>query len=162
MPCHAGIPVKPPSGRARSRRDRGGMSQADQLTQVLQNAQSPDAALRTAAEAQLKGLESSNFALFVTLLAGELANEAKPEQTRRLAGLVLKNAVFSDDEKRAAERAAAWAAVDEASKGQVRAHLLNTLNSPVRALLVKLGVGACVGVVWLLRELTRVLAAQHR
>lgn len=108
------------------------MSQADQLTQVLQNAQSADAGLRTAAEAQLKGLEASNFALFCVLLAGELGNEAKPEQTRRLAGLVLKNAVFSDDEKRAQERAAAWAAVDEHSKHQVRAHLLATLNSPVR------------------------------
>ena len=108
------------------------MSEADALTAVLQNAQSADAAARTQAEAQLKGLEASNFALFVVLLAGELANEGKPEQTRRLSGLVLKNAVFSDDEKRAAERAAAWAGVDTGSKQTVRAHLLSALNSPVR------------------------------
>ena len=107
------------------------MSQADQLTQVLQNAQNPDAALRTAAEAQLKTLEASNFALFVVLLAGELANEAKPETTRRLAGLVLKNAVFSDDERRAAERAQAWAGVDDSSKHQVTSNLLVALNSQV-------------------------------
>ena len=112
------------------------MSEADALTAVLQNAQSSDAAARTQAEAQLKGLEASNFALFVVLLSGELANEGKPEQTRRLSGLVLKNAVFSDDEKRAAERAAAWAAVDASSKQQVRANLLSALNSPVRALAV--------------------------
>lgn len=112
------------------------MSEADALTAVLQNAQSADAGARTQAEAQLKGLEASNFALFVVLLSGELANEGKPEQTRRLSGLVLKNAVFSDDEKRAAERAAAWAAVDASSKQQVRANLLSALNSPVRALAV--------------------------
>jgi|APGre2960657444_1045066.scaffolds.fasta_scaffold00364_4 importin subunit beta-1 len=105
---------------------------SEQLTAVLTSAQSADAATRKAAEEQLLAFEAQNFDAFMGLLASELGNEAKPPATRRLAGLMLKNAVFSDDCVRAAEKSAKWAAVAEGAKAQIRACLLSTLNSEVR------------------------------
>ena len=102
------------------------------LTAVLTAAQSPDAAAQKSAEQQLDAQAASNFPLFLGLLATELANEAKPEGCRRLAGILLKNAVYSDNEARAGEKAALWAAVDPGAKTQIRTALLATLGSPVR------------------------------
>ena len=103
------------------------------LTAVLTAAQSPDAAAQKQAEQQLDAQAAANFPLFLGLLATELASEAKPEGCRRLAGILLKNAVYSDNEQRAVEKAALWAAVDPSAKTQIRAALLATLGSPVRA-----------------------------
>jgi importin subunit beta-1 len=103
------------------------------ITAVLQAAQAPDAATRQQAEAQLQSLEAANFPSFLMMLVGELAAEAKPALTRKLAGLIMKNAVFSQDGARRAEKAAKWAAVDAVSKAQIRAGLLATLASQARA-----------------------------
>jgi importin subunit beta-1 len=102
------------------------------LTAVLQAAQSSDPAHRANAEETIKQQGNNNFAPFLVLLSAELSNESKPTETRVLAGILLKNAVYSDDEARAAERAAKWAAVDAASKSAIRAALLATLSSAVR------------------------------
>jgi len=102
------------------------------LTAVLTAAQSGDAARQKAAEETLNTQGSSNYAPFLVLLAAELANESKPADIRQLAGILLKNAVYSSDEGRAAEKAAKWAAVDAGCKASIRAARLATLNSPVR------------------------------
>lgn len=74
----------------------------DNLTQALQAAQSPDAALRNQAEQQLKQLEEQNAAAFLSALASELANSQKPADARQIAGLILKNALgATDDTKKA-------------------------------------------------------------
>ena len=102
------------------------------LTPILSAAQGADAAARQAAGQQLAALEAQNFGGFMALLVQELASEAKPAVTRQLAGLIMKNAVYSDDAARCEEKAGKWEAVDPSSKAQIRATLLATLASPVR------------------------------
>jgi hypothetical protein len=102
------------------------------LTSVLNAAQGADAVARQAAGQQLAALEAQNFGGFMGLLVQELASESKPAVTRQLAGLIMKNAVFSDDAARFDEKAAKWQAVDPGTKAQIRATLLATLGSPVR------------------------------
>lgn len=104
----------------------------DQLTLCLQHAQSSNPVERKAAEEQLAGLKAAGAATFLVQLAAHIANEAKPADTRRLAGLLLKNAVSAEEEGRRAERAAFWRACDPAAQASVRAALLTTLCSPVR------------------------------
>ena len=59
------------------------------ITAILTATQSADAGARQAAEEQLKNAQESNLAGFLTGLASELANEQKPPEVRRLAGLIL-------------------------------------------------------------------------
>lgn len=70
------------------------------ITAVLQAAQAQDATLRTQAEAQLKAFQEQNYPTFLYSLAVELANNDKPGDSRRLAGLILKNALDAKDEAR--------------------------------------------------------------
>ena len=74
------------------------------LTSVLQSAQSPDATLRGQAEQHLQQLRENNHAQFVASLTEELCEESKPIDTRRLAGLILKNELDARDEARKVRR----------------------------------------------------------
>ena len=69
------------------------------ITAVLSATTSPDAATREAAEAQLKQAQEQNLGAFLQSLANEVATEAKPLDSRRLAGLILKNALDARDER---------------------------------------------------------------
>ena len=70
------------------------------ITSVLQSAQSPDATLRGQAEQHLQQLRENNHVQFVASLTEELCEESKPVDTRRLAGLILKNELDARDEAR--------------------------------------------------------------
>lgn len=70
------------------------------LTALLQAAQSPDHNIRTQAEAQLKQLQEGQYPSLLLSLSAELANNEKPTDTRRLAGLILKNALDAKEEAR--------------------------------------------------------------
>jgi importin subunit beta-1 len=70
------------------------------ITQLLQAAQSPDPSVRGQAEASLKHLEQQNLPAFLLSLSTELANNDKPVDARRLAGLILKNTLDAKDENR--------------------------------------------------------------
>jgi importin subunit beta-1 len=72
-------------------------AQVVELTQLLQAAQSPDTAVRQQAELSLKQLEAQP-ATFLLSLSAELANNEKPVDARRLAGLILKNTLDAKDE----------------------------------------------------------------
>ncbi len=69
------------------------MASATNLTDVLANAQSPDSNTRNQAEQQLKQFQQQNLASYLLSLATEVASDAKPEHTRQMAGLMLKNAL---------------------------------------------------------------------
>lgn len=71
-----------------------------ELTPLLQAAQSPDAAVRNQAEAQLKQLQEQQHDAFLGALALELAGADKPVDSRRLAGLILKNSLDSRAEEK--------------------------------------------------------------
>ncbi len=102
-----------------------------EVTQVLVNAQSPDAGVRTTAEGQLKQFQEQNFPGFLVSLATELASSAKPADSRRLAGLVLKNALDAKEDARKRELHGRWLALDPALKQHVRDAVLSTLHSEI-------------------------------
>lgn len=103
------------------------MAVATDITLVLQNAQSADANLRTQAEGQLKSFQEQNYPGFLYSLAVELANNEKPTDSRRLAGLILKNALDAKDEKRKAELAQQWMSLEVGLRQQIKQALLSTL-----------------------------------
>ena len=101
------------------------------ITAILQATQGADANARQAAEAQLESAKESNLAGFLTSLSGELANEQKPPETRRLAGLILKNALDARDEARKAEMRQKWLAIDAGTRSGIKSATWTTLGSPV-------------------------------
>ncbi|KAG2630115.1 hypothetical protein PVAP13_3KG494000 [Panicum virgatum] len=101
------------------------------VTQVLLSAQSADGAIRKHAEESLKQFQEQNLPGFLLSLSSELANEEKPEESRRLAGLILKNALDAKEQHRKNELFQRWLALDAGAKVQIKGLLLQTLTSPV-------------------------------
>lgn len=102
---------------------------AMEVTQVLLNAQSIDGNLRKSAEEHLKQYQEQNFTGFLLSLSAELASDAKPVDSRKLAGLILKNSLDAKDENRKRELVQRWLSLDPAAKAQIKACLLQTLSS---------------------------------
>ncbi|KAG2410893.1 Importin subunit beta-1 [Vigna angularis] len=103
---------------------------AMEVTQILLNAQAVDGALRKQAEENLKQFQEQNLPSFLFSLAGELANDDKPAESRKLAGLILKNALDAKEQHRKIEFVQRWLALDPTLKAQIKAFLLRTLSSP--------------------------------
>ncbi|KAK8948457.1 hypothetical protein KSP39_PZI005824 [Platanthera zijinensis] len=101
-----------------------------EFTQILLNAQSIDASARKYAEESLKQFQDLNFPNFLLSLSGELANNEKPVDSRKLAGLVVKNALDAKEQIRKNELAQRWLSLDASVKAQVKGCLLQTLASP--------------------------------
>ncbi|KAK9665223.1 hypothetical protein RND81_14G098800 [Saponaria officinalis] len=102
-----------------------------EITQLLLNAQSVDGTVRKHAEETLKQFQDQNLPSFLLSLAGELANEEKPAESRKLAGLILKNALDAKEQHRKFELVQRWLSLDLGAKNQIKAFLLHTLTSPV-------------------------------
>ncbi|KAJ7300086.1 hypothetical protein O6H91_19G031700 [Diphasiastrum complanatum] len=100
-----------------------------EVTQVLLNAQSADGAVRKLAEENLRQFQEQNVAAFLLSLSHELGNNEKPAESRKLAGLILKNSLDAKEVQRKGELAQQWLALDPAVKGQIKASLLQTLSS---------------------------------
>ncbi|KAH7429407.1 hypothetical protein KP509_09G046600 [Ceratopteris richardii] len=103
-----------------------------EVTQILLNAQSLDGSIRKLAEDNLKQLEEQNFPIFLLSLAHELANNEKPAESRRLAGLILKNSLDAKEASRKLELVRAWISLVNPLKSQIKSTLLMTLASPVK------------------------------
>ncbi|XP_031259923.1 importin subunit beta-1 [Pistacia vera] len=104
---------------------------AMEVTQVLLNAQSIDGTVRKHAEDSLKQFQEQNLPSFLLSLSGELANDDKPIDSRKLAGLILKNALDAKEQHRKFELVQRWLSLDVNVKTQIKACLLKTLTSPV-------------------------------
>ncbi|XP_016472522.2 importin subunit beta-1-like [Nicotiana tabacum] len=102
-----------------------------EVTQFLLNAQSVDSAVRKHAEETLKQFQEQNLPGFLLSLSGELASDDKPVDGRKLAGLVLKNALDAKEQHTKFELVQGWLALDAAVKNQIKTCLLQTLSSPV-------------------------------
>ncbi|KAH7538258.1 hypothetical protein FEM48_Zijuj03G0180200 [Ziziphus jujuba var. spinosa] len=101
-----------------------------EVTQVLLNAQSVDGTVRKHAEDSLKQFQEQDLSLFLVSLSGELSNEEKPVESRKLAGLILKNALDAKEQHRKLELVQRWLSLDAAVKTQIKTCLLQTLSSP--------------------------------
>ncbi|GAB2293946.1 Importin subunit beta-1 [Dionaea muscipula] len=104
---------------------------AMEITQVLLNAQSVDGIVRRQAEESLKQFQEQNLPSFLLSLAAELANEDKRVESRKLAGLILKNALDAKEQQRKYELVQRWLSLDISVKSQIKTFLLRTLSSPV-------------------------------
>ncbi|KAJ6838534.1 importin subunit beta-1-like [Iris pallida] len=104
---------------------------AMEVTQILLNAQAVDGAIRKHAEDSLKQFQEQNLPGFLLSLSSELANNDKPGDSRKLAGLVLKNSLDAKEQHRKHELIQRWLNLDATVKAQVKACLLQTLSSPV-------------------------------
>ncbi|KAL5550764.1 hypothetical protein UlMin_000940 [Ulmus minor] len=104
---------------------------AMEITQFLLAAQSADSNVRTEAEAHLRQFQEQNLPLFLLSLSFELANNEKPTESRRLAGIVLKNSLDAKDAVTKGRLAQQWMNIDISIKSQIKDLLLRTLGSPV-------------------------------
>ncbi|PKU70398.1 importin subunit beta-1 isoform X2 [Dendrobium catenatum] len=104
---------------------------AVEITQVLLNAQSVDASARKYAEESLNQFQDQNLPSFFLALSGELANNDKPVDSRKLAGLILKNTLDAKEQHRKNDLIQRWLSLDMFVKAQVKGCLLQTLSSPV-------------------------------
>lgn len=102
---------------------------AFEVTQILLNAQSPDGAVRRLAEESLKQFQEQNYAALLVSLAHELANSEKPGDSRRLAGLILKNSLDAKDPVRKADALQQWVGLDPAAKHTIKDCLGQTLSA---------------------------------
>ncbi|KAJ8534694.1 hypothetical protein K7X08_016422 [Anisodus acutangulus] len=102
---------------------------ATEVTQALLNAQSVDSTVRKHAEETLKQFQEQNLPGFLLSLSGELASEEKPVDSRKLAGLILKNALDAKEQHRKYELVQRWLSLDVAVKTQIKTCLLQTLSS---------------------------------
>ncbi|KAM7262789.1 hypothetical protein ACFE04_000472 [Oxalis oulophora] len=104
---------------------------AMEITQFLLAAQSPDANVRTQAETSLKLFQDQNLPIFLLSLSVELGNNDKPVESRRLAGILLKNSLDAKDTVTKENLVQQWMAIGIDIKSQVKDLLLRTLASSV-------------------------------
>ncbi|KAG2676993.1 hypothetical protein I3760_12G077600 [Carya illinoinensis] len=102
---------------------------AMEVTQILLNAQAVDSTVRKQAEENLKQFQEQNLPSFLLSLAGELSNDDKPVESRKLAGLILKNALDAKEQHRKLELVQRWLSLDTSVKVQIKTCLLKTISS---------------------------------
>lgn len=98
------------------------------VTQILLSAQSADQAVRREAERVLKEAEETNFSGYLVRLVDQLAGDNHDPESRRLAGLIVKNAIDARDPAVRTHLADRWIhTVDEPSKAHIRKALFTAL-----------------------------------
>ncbi|KAK1320885.1 hypothetical protein QJS10_CPA03g01148 [Acorus calamus] len=102
-----------------------------EVTQILLSAQSADGNVRTAAEQSLKQFQEQNLPAFLLSLSVELSNDASPTESRRLAGIILKNSLDAKDAARKEGLVQQWVSIDISIKTQIKDLLMRTLGSSV-------------------------------
>ncbi|GAB2217429.1 hypothetical protein Drorol1_Dr00000617 [Drosera rotundifolia] len=85
---------------------------AMEIIQILLNAQVVDGTVRNHAEESLEQFRKQNFPSYLFSLAGEVVNEEKPVESRKLAGVLLKNALDAKEQHRKFEYVKRWLSLD--------------------------------------------------
>ncbi|OII74843.1 importin karyopherin [Cryptosporidium ubiquitum] len=101
------------------------------LTQVLLNCHNSVESVRKNAEQQLQVAQEQNVGQYLTLLAEELFNESKPELSRQLAGLLLKNSVSGVEPRIDIEKRGMWISLPQNVTSKIKALVLESILSPV-------------------------------
>ncbi|KAJ3437744.1 importin subunit beta-1 [Anaeramoeba flamelloides] len=105
---------------------------SEELTQILLDAQSTDQEKRNQGMERIKSAKDNNLPVFLVLLAEELKSEEKPNESRQLAGIILKNTFVSKDEQKKIELANVWCNFKEDVRTEIKQILVMTLGSPNR------------------------------
>eukprot|EP00127_Corallochytrium_limacisporum_P006618 Clim_evm47s231 gene=Clim_evmTU47s231 len=101
-----------------------------ELEGILKNALSPDPNARAQSLQQLEQAEQQFFQQFVVALADLLADESKGDDTRRLAGLRLKNTLTSRNEGIRSSMFNRWRSIEIGTRQTLHGTFLRTLESP--------------------------------
>lgn len=101
------------------------------LTQILLNCHNSVESIRKNAEQQLQAAQEQNIGEYLTLLAEELFNESKPELSRQLAGLLLKNSVSGVEPRIDIEKRGMWISLPQNVTSKIKALVLESILSPV-------------------------------
>ncbi|KAL8206069.1 hypothetical protein R6Q57_009620 [Mikania cordata] len=104
---------------------------AVEITEFLLSAQSADLKVRNEAEGRLRQFQEQNLSGFLLSLSIELSNDGKPIESRRLAGIVLKNSLDAKDATTKEHLVHRWVSSDVSLRSQIKGLLLNTLGSSV-------------------------------
>ena len=100
------------------------------LSETLLAILSPDDNIRSAAEGNLELLQERDLANFLLSLSVELSHDESKPESRRLAGIVLRNSL--DFKGSAADKdLQQWVYLDQSIKSKIKESLLITLASPV-------------------------------
>ncbi|KAL7111553.1 hypothetical protein ACP275_05G095900 [Erythranthe tilingii] len=89
-----------------------------EITKHLLGAQSPDARVRTYAMTLFSHLFDLNPPVILLSLSLELSNDAKPTESRKIAGVLLKDLLDFE-----------WDAIDVSTKSRIKTSVLHTLGS---------------------------------
>ncbi|EEA05296.1 importin-beta N-terminal domain-containing protein [Cryptosporidium muris RN66] len=104
------------------------------LTPILLNCHNPVESIRKSAEQQLHHAQEANFGDYLVILADELHNESKPELSRQLAGLLLKNAVSAVELRLDIERRGMWISLPQQITNKIKSAVLESLLSPLASI----------------------------
>lgn len=113
------------------------MSAGPDLTTVLNNATSSDASIRQQAESILNNAsnDQAQYSSFIIALCQEFTTDSKPENTRQLAGLYLKNMITSKTNELLDIQLSKWENwVSNDIKQGVKSCFLHALNSPLQVI----------------------------
>ncbi|WCJ28005.1 Importin subunit beta-1 [Euphorbia peplus] len=99
------------------------------ITSVLLSAQSAESSVRNEAETNLRRFQEHNLPHFLLSLSVELANNEKPIESRRLAGIILKNSLDAKDAVTKEQLIQQWMSIEISIKSQIKDLLLRTLGS---------------------------------
>lgn len=99
------------------------------IAEVLSNSLAPDVNVRSAAEAQLEQLQSSNYAEYLLSLSSALSSSSSPGHIRSSAGIAIKNALSAKDSTRQDSYSARWRdQIDDNTRNSVKQAAFNTLG----------------------------------
>lgn len=99
------------------------------VAQILLSAQSANQQARTTAERVLKNAEEENFGNYLTTLADHLAGDENNAESRRLAGLIIKNTIYVRDLAVRQHLIDRWHRVPDEQKSHVRHSMLRALSA---------------------------------
>ncbi|KAL6577375.1 hypothetical protein OROMI_011651 [Orobanche minor] len=102
------------------------------VTQYPLAAQAADAKVRKDAEAILCKFWEENLPQYLLSMSDELYNDVKPMESRRLAGIVLKNDLGAKGSTVKEQPVQLWVQIDVSFKSQIKNYLLSTLGSTFR------------------------------
>ncbi|KAJ3449681.1 importin subunit beta-1 [Anaeramoeba flamelloides] len=100
-----------------------------ELTSILLGSQSNNEKEREQCLTLLENAQSENLSLFLKHLCEELNNEESPIEARQLAGLILKNNLYSHDRNRRKELADFWVSCKADYRQELKQQLFLALNS---------------------------------
>eukprot|EP01055_Gregarina_sp_Pseudo9_P003622 Gregarina_sp_Pseudo_9__3621@NODE_377_length_3007_cov_24_904987_g356_i0_p1_GENE_NODE_377_length_3007_cov_24_904987_g356_i0NODE_377_length_3007_cov_24_904987_g356_i0_p1_ORF_typecomplete_len892_score275_78HEAT_EZ/PF13513_6/1_4e02HEAT_EZ/PF13513_6/1_1e03HEAT_EZ/PF13513_6/3_8e07HEAT_EZ/PF13513_6/3_9e02HEAT_EZ/PF13513_6/3_5HEAT_EZ/PF13513_6/1_1e02CLASP_N/PF12348_8/6_5e03CLASP_N/PF12348_8/0_017CLASP_N/PF12348_8/6_8CLASP_N/PF12348_8/4e02CLASP_N/PF12348_8/6e02CLASP_N/PF12348_8/0_0049CLASP_N/PF12348_8/9_8 len=99
------------------------------LAQLLMDTQSENPDKRCNAENQLRAAEAQNFSAFAGALCAEMADEAKSDTIRQIAGLLLKNSISGVDSKIDSQKRNKWIELPGEVKQEMKTLLLRILET---------------------------------